>query len=737
MTRVSARSRTVNSSWSIALVSTVASAMALTALLGTPAVAPAPALAAHTYDNPLPMTGVPGGNAESCADPSVIKGQQPGDAYWYMYCTTDPLSSEDVNASGDLIFHLIPQFRSLDLVTWEYRGDAFAALPPTAAPGAGLWAPEIDYDATTNTYFLFYGVTNVADAFSPQSTPGCRDDNGIAYATSSSPTGPWAEQGIIVPPRPNAPTPTCNFFWTYDPEVILGPAGAGFIYYGSYYGGIEVRPLAVVAPTEPGLSPSVGLTGTPTKVAIANRYEGAEVVTRTVNGTLYYYLFVSATDCCRGPLTGYSVFVGRSTSATGPFVDHLGRPLNPEPADGQVGGTPVLSMNGNGWVGPGHNTVFDDFAGRTWTIYHAIDSADPYFAGEFGFDKRPAMLDPIDWSADGWPNVRNGNWISDGAMPAPAAQPGHGPSAYAPTAPPADEPGALLAAYSDEFTGTLGSQWSWVREPAATEYGIEGGLLRFNVQKADLFEDSNTAPVLLEPAPPTGDYIVEVRVRLNLPEGGCCHNFTQAGLVIYGGNTGTAGDDSFVKLVHFSLWETRQTEFAKEVPPPGPHPGGGAAGTPGASTAEYGNTVVGPPDEWTFLRIVKRTIGGVEHYRAYTSRDADANGAPDGWYRGGVWTHSLGSRIGLVSMAEPGDQEWVAYFDYVRVYTIAAPAAPPTQPPTAAPTAAPTAPPRPPARALPNTSTGELATTLPLALWTAVAFVSAWTYVAARRRVRR
>ncbi len=669
----------------------VALATALAATIAAPA---SVVLATHTYDNPLPMTGVPGGNAESCADPSVIKGQQAGDAYWYMYCTTDPLSSEDTDASGGLKFHLIPQFRSLDLVTWEYVGDAFTSLPATAAAGAGLWAPEIDYDPTTNTYFLFYGVTDVADASSPESTAGCPFDNGIAYATSASPTGPWTEQGIVVAPRPNAPTPTCNFFWTYDPEVILTAATTGYIYYGSYYGGIETRPLAITPAASPTSSATVALTGPATRITIPNRYEGAEVVTRTVGGTLYYYLFVSATDCCRGPLTGYSVFVGRATSPTGPFVDHLGRPLSPEPADGQVGGTPVLSMNGNGWVGPGHNTVFDDFAGRTWTIYHAIDSADPYFTGHFGFDKRPAMLDPVDWSADGWPNVRNGNWISDGPMPAPAAQPQHGPSAYSPATPPSDEPVTLLAPYSDEFNGSLDGRWSWIRPPAAAEYGIESGTFRFDVQKADLYEESNSASVLVRDAP-AGDYVVEARVRLNVPEGGCCPNYTQAGLVIYGGTSGTSGDDAFIKLVHFSLWETRQTEFAKEVPPPGPHPGGGPQGHPGEFTAEYGNTVVGPPDTWTFLRIVKRTVNGTEQYRAYTSRDADEDGVPDGWYRGGVWTHALGaSRIGLVSMAEPGDREFVANFDYVRVYRLSSEAAAPAPAPVTVQPRPPAAPPR-------------------------------------------
>ena len=44
-----------------------------------------------------------------------------------------------------------------------------------------------------------------------------------------------------------------------------------------------------------------------------------------------------------------------------------------------------------------------------------------------------------------------------------------------------------------------------------------------------------------------------------LPYEGYCYNCAQAGLVIYG------DDDNFVKLASVSIWETRQTEFAKEL----------------------------------------------------------------------------------------------------------------------------------------------------------------------------
>lgn len=609
--RARSRSRTANAT---TLLITLALVLGLAA----------PVSAATEYDNPI-LPVIPGGGVvESCADPSVIEGATPGDAYWYMYCTTDPLNDEDRNSEGNFNFHSVPQFRSLDLVNWEYVGDAFTAAnrPAWADPGALIWAPEIEYHS--GTYYLFYGITNVTDPFSP--ADGCDSDNAIGVATSASPIGPWVDQGApIVGPRQAGNPGDCNFFWTYDPEVFADAAGAAhYIMYGSYYGGIWGDRIVLA----PG---AVTVGGGLMAVAIPNRYEGAEVAYR--DG--FYYLFVSAANCCNGALTGYSVFVGRSTSPLGPYVDREGQSL----LAARVGGTPFLSMNGNRWVGPGHNTVFIDEGGQWWTVYHAVDRFDPVFAGTTDFTKRPALLDPVDW-IDGWPTVRGGLWASDEPMPGPAAQEGD-VSAYAPTYRVDDTPGAKQGYASDEFTSpNLHPRWTWVRGETA-DWSISGGTFQMKVQAADLYQDINSASVLTTRAP-QGDYIVETRVRIDQPES-CCNNYVQAGLVIYG------DDDNFLKLVEFSLWETIQTEFAKEV--------GG----------RYGNAVVGPPGEtWTYLRIAKRTIDGEDEYTAYTSMDGLR------WVRGGTWTHELGAveRIGLVAMGMGGPAsppaDYTATFDYVR-----------------------------------------------------------------------
>jgi arabinan endo-1,5-alpha-L-arabinosidase len=565
------------------------------------------------YKNPLKPQIPSDGIVESCADPSIIYGQ---DNYWYMYCTTDPLRGDDRDAAGNLIFHLIPILRSLDLVNWTYVGDAFSARPSWVKSDAGLWAPDIEY--FNGEYYLYYTASDT-----DPNHDGNGDGSAIGVATSPSPAGPWNDSGTPAVEQGANGGPGR---WVFDPDVIEAN-GQRYIYFGSYFGGVFVRTLS-----------ADGLHSDPASqvmVAIDNKFEGANIYLH--NG--YYYLFLSATNCCNGPLTGYSVFAGRSANPTGPFVDKEGVSL----LAGRAGGTPVISMNGNRWVGMGHNAVFRDFDGQDWFLYHAVDQNSPYFASAVGFTKRPALLDALDW-VNGWPTVRGGLWASDSPMPAPAAQPGQTTS-YTPQLAQPDTPGNKITSASDEFNGAmLRAQWSWVRPPTSGKQELNDGSFRFDTQAADLYVDSNNASVLTELAP-AGDYIAETRLKLNVPAEGCCFNYVQAGLVIYG------NDDNFIKLTHVSIWNTRQTEFAKELSPV-------PAGYP-----RYGNTVVGPPGDWTYLRIVKRTLEGVEHYRAYTSRDGVA------WVRGGVWTHTLGAaaRIGLVSMGGSG---FSAKFDYLRVYKL-------------------------------------------------------------------
>ncbi|WP_150308416.1 family 43 glycosylhydrolase [Planctomonas psychrotolerans] len=632
-------------------------AAALAAILSLPAVG----VAAHegdrrgsggahpgSYSNPLEPV-VPGdGVVESCADPIVLRGQQPGDSTWYMYCTTDPLNDEDVDAAGELVFHRIPTMTSEDLVNWTYVGDAFTDVPSWADPTAALWAPDVVYSSTFDQYYMLFVVTNTAASVS--GVDDCGTDSAIGVATSDSPVGPWEFSDTpVVAPRQNGEG--CDFLWTYDPDVLGDTVtDTGVLYYGSYYGGIYGSDLELTA------TGATANTADATMIAIDNKYEGANVIYR--DG--YYYLFASATNCCNGALTGYSVFVGRSTDPLGPFVDAEGNSF----VDAQAGGTPFLTMNGNRWVGTGHNTVFEDAAGDWWTIYHAVDQQDPFFETAVGFTKRPALLDAIDW-VDGWPTVNGGYGPSDSRMPAPAGQEGEA-SRHETRLAPVPVPHKVLAGYSDEFSSVaLDDDWTWewpgddaAPAPEIPGNAVSDGVLTVDVQAGDLYVDVDNAWVLQRDAP-RARFLVETKVRVSVPDEGCCFNFAQAGILVYG------DEDNYVKLTNTSIFNTRQTEFAKEI---SPVPEG---------WARYGNTIVGPPsEEWTYLRIVvdrltggeRRAAGGDTHsYTAYTSQDGER------WVRGGTWTHTLGDdpRIALAAFGlQDASQAFTAEFDYVRVATV-------------------------------------------------------------------
>lgn len=318
--------------------------------------------------------------ADTFADPSIIRGR---DGLWYAYATSDRLHP------GDATVPLLPIQSSPDLVHWSNAGQVFAQRPAWAAPAAGIWAPDIRF--VQGQYVLYYVVTDTA------ALPGGAD-SAIGVATAPSPTGPWTDSGgPLIAPRPG----NGSYFGTIDPAGFTDVNGHRWLYWSSFNGGGFVAPLS-----DDGLRS----TGDPTRVLIDNRYEGSYVVRH--GG--YYYMFASATNCCAGPVTGYTVFAGRSTEPTGPFVDRDGASLNVS----RVGGTQVIAPYGNQWIGTGHNAVIQDESGQSWFVYHAIDRANPYLGEPFGVNRRPMLIDPLDW-IDGWPVVRAGRGASDTPQPAP------------------------------------------------------------------------------------------------------------------------------------------------------------------------------------------------------------------------------------------------------------------------------------------------------------------------------
>ncbi len=578
-----------------------------------------------SFTNPLSVHAEGVGAVTSCADPTLLRSRVPGDDDWVMICTSDPLNGDDRNAQGALIHRRLPMFRSEDLVTWSYVGDALSLPPVWAESWANLWAPELVEHA--GIYYLYFTVTDTR--YMTSGELGCFSDSAIGVATASSPTGPWTihDEPVVPPRRLGA---GCDFATTYDPDLVEDPGSSeAWLFFGGYRGGIAVRRLE---------ADWLGTVETSEHAVASERYEGAEVFHR--DG--HHYLFASPNGCCNGDLTGYSVMVGRADALTGPYLDRSGQDL----LEARSGGSWVLGPTGGAYVGHGHVSVFEDANGLSYMAYHAIETARPFFAGEDGFTRRPVLLDALSWDEDGWPLVAGGWGSVECEQSAPAAQEGMASAPYDARRV-IDAPGALLPAYSDTFDAGLEEEWEWVRPPADSQWAVETGELRIATSASELHENANSAPVLLRPAP-EGDFVVESALRFDVPASGGGHDYAQAGLVLY------ADDDRYLKLVHVAIGGTRQVEFGKELP------------ARGSGWPRYGGSSVGAPGARTELRLaVRRVAAGLVAVSPYTRADGGV------WERGSTWTHELGGafRIGLVAMNRAG---YTARFEHFSAYALEA-----------------------------------------------------------------
>jgi arabinan endo-1,5-alpha-L-arabinosidase len=387
----------------------------------------APAEQPRTYTNP-----VGAGVADDFADPSIIRGR---DGYWYAYSTQTPL------VEGGTERHLLPILRSPDLVRWEYVGDVFDATnrPAWLDADSGVWGAAIEY--WDGEYRLFYVGVDI---------PGHPKPNkAIGVATGPTPAGPWTDAGAPVTGpsyyiRP--PGDVVRHRSIIAPDAFQAADGRRYLSYGGFNGGIWVVELDAQMAT----------VGAPVQLVDDAHFEGAYLVRRDD----WYYMFVSPDHCCLGgPVSGYAGWVARSRSPKGPFVDRDGVPVHAL----RPGGTPVVTANGNRWVGMGANSVTTDLAGQDWLFYHAIDREDPYLNGPYdGGLQRGLLIDRLDWIA-GWPTVRGGRGSSGG-----------------PTASP-----EVTASTADAFeSASLGRSWlpssGWVvdREPA-------GGFVRTDASSGE------------------------------------------------------------------------------------------------------------------------------------------------------------------------------------------------------------------------------------------------------------
>ena len=309
-------------------------------------------------------------------DPTIIKHGE----YYYIFSTDVAYGP---NGKCGIMYR-----KSKDLVHWTFLGWVFNGIPPiplafmqanqTGYQQLSIWAPFII--KVSDTYLLYYSV------------PG---NNGlklacIALATSSSPEGPWTDQGIVI---------TCFAADNYnaiDPAVIIDQKnGKHWMTYGSYSGGIfmvELDPLT-------GKILHYGDKGK--LVAFRSNYmdaiEGSEIL---YNPELdRYYLFVSY-DWLED---NYNVRVGRADKPEGPYYDING---NDMAASGD--NIPMITARYKfnyhaGWQGFGHCGLLRD-------------STNYYYVSQARLGSNKYLMDlhihRMVWSSIGWPTISPERYVN-------------------------------------------------------------------------------------------------------------------------------------------------------------------------------------------------------------------------------------------------------------------------------------------------------------------------------------
>ena len=265
--------------------------------------------------------------------------------------------------------------KSKNMVYWYPRNNAFASIPSWGTPGAGLWAPDIQY--IDNKYVMYYSLSVWGD-----SNPG------IGVASAPHPDGPWTDHGKLF---------TSNEIGvnnSIDPMVYVDFDGKVYMVWGSMRGNymIELNSdgLSIKNGVQYAKNNKIRVAGKDTQFQWdVDTYEGAYIIYE--NG--YYYLFLSMGTCCEGLNSSYKVVVGRSRTITGPYLDDKLRDLK-NPGTGKV----VLDK-GDYFVGSGHNCILKDQNNEYFIYYHT------YSQDHIAY--RVLAMDYMYFDENGWPCVEN------------------------------------------------------------------------------------------------------------------------------------------------------------------------------------------------------------------------------------------------------------------------------------------------------------------------------------------
>ena len=138
-----------------------------------------------------------------------------------------------------------------------------------------------------------------------------------------------------------------------------------------------------------------------------------------------WFYIVSAVGGTAGPPTSHMVIAARSRSVDGPWENCPSNPI-------------VRTRDaGEAWWSRGHATLVEGPDGRWYLVYHGYENG-------YRTLGRQTLLEPIEWTADGWPRALGG----DLSAPLPHPNPGVA--------------GAHGIARSDDFaTPSFGTRWTF------------------------------------------------------------------------------------------------------------------------------------------------------------------------------------------------------------------------------------------------------------------------------------
>jgi beta-xylosidase len=221
----------------------------------------------------------------------------------------------------------------------------------------------------------------------------------------------------------------------------------------------------------------------------------------------YYYLTV-AEGGTAGPATSHMIISARSKSPFGPWENS---PYNP---------IEKTNDNSEKWWSKGHGTLFEDAKGNWWMIFHAYENG-------FYNMGRQTLMEPVEWTADGWFKIRNGVKTDK------------------PIQKPLLKASKSTFSLSDDFSGkTLRPQWKFFGEYDTSRFHLIDNTL---VIKAKGNAVGNCSPLLCVPSHHA--YMVDVEMDM---DGGAI-----GGLVLFYNNSffsGILADDQNV-LANLRGWQ--------------------------------------------------------------------------------------------------------------------------------------------------------------------------------------